>query len=270
MDMGQGNEVVLRSSRRTVVRGAAWSVPVVAAATAAPAFAASCHDPASVDYTWNVNRYYRANRQTVDRGYGYVRTDSANAAYFGQDPDGAGSQLATNVTISVAYGSNVQADVDQLFASDINVGGTGAPGLTLHQTPRNTANMSSSLTNANKSVVTFAFSRVISELTFTMTDIDSASGDFRDAVGISGATISSYSIQNTAQVGGVGSVTNPFAVIPTNSAIDNASGNGGNVTVTLTNVSTFDLHYWNVQPPSSGGGDQKVYLTNFSLKYTSC
>lgn len=267
--MSKGNEVVLRSSRRTVVRGAAWSVPVVAAATAAPAFAASCHDPAYVDYDWTVNRYYRANRQTVDRGYGYVRTDSSNAAYYGQDPDGAGNQLSTNVTITVAYGSNTAASADQLYASDINVGGTGAPGMTLHQTPRNANNMSSNLTNANKSVITFAFSRVISELTFTMTDIDSASGDFRDAVGIAGATISNYSIQNTNQVGGVGTVTNPFMVIPTNSAVDNQSGNGGNVTVTLTNVSTFDLHYWNVQPAGSGG-DQKVYLTNFKLKYTSC
>ncbi len=32
----------LRPSRRTVTRAAAWSVPVVAAATAVPAYAASC------------------------------------------------------------------------------------------------------------------------------------------------------------------------------------------------------------------------------------
>ena len=32
----------LRPTRRTLVRGAAWSVPVVSIAAAAPAFAASC------------------------------------------------------------------------------------------------------------------------------------------------------------------------------------------------------------------------------------
>ena len=34
--------------RRTMVRGAAWSVPVIAAAAAAPAQAASCTNPTTV------------------------------------------------------------------------------------------------------------------------------------------------------------------------------------------------------------------------------
>ena len=39
-------------SRRNVVRTAAWTVPVVAAAVGAPAFAASC---GTTSYTWRLD-----------------------------------------------------------------------------------------------------------------------------------------------------------------------------------------------------------------------
>jgi hypothetical protein len=267
-DLGTGTN--LTTSRRTIVRGAAWSVPVVAVAATAPAFAASpCTDGIFATMDWSVPRYYRQGGQNRDRGYGYTRTNNSTATYLTQDPDGGGPQLPISVNISVSYGSNTTADVDQLFLSDVNIGGTGAPGLTFHQTPANVNNLSSTLNNANKSVITFAFSRPVTEMSFTMTDIDSASSDFRDAVGIAGATISSFSIANTGQVGGVGTVANPFKVIPNNSAIDNTTGTGGNVNVTLTNFSTFELHYWNGQPAGSGG-DQKVFFTNPTVKYYPC
>ena len=64
-------------------------------------------------------------------------------------------------------------------------------------------------------------------------------------------------------------MTNPFRVVPTNSAVDNFSQNGGNVTVTLSNVTSFQLHYWNFEP-AGNGDDQKVYLTNFQASYLPC
>ena len=245
---------------------------MVAVATAAPAFAASpCTTPVPGSMDWNVPRFYRQGQgnKWIDRGYGYSRSSSSSADYLTQDPDGTGPQLPLALTISVSYGSNTQAAADQLTVSTTNVGGTGDVGLTLHQTPRDTALTSSSLTDRNKSIVTFAFGRVVSELTFTMTDIDSASADFRDAVGIAGAVISSSSIANTSLVQGTGTVTDPFQVRTSNSAVDNEVGSGGNVTVTLKNFSSFDLHYWNTQAAGSGG-DQKVFLTDFELTYFAC
>jgi hypothetical protein len=218
--------------------------------------------------SWNTARYTGWWGQN-DRGYGYWRSNSSTAAYLTQDPDGTGLQQPLRLDVSVTYGSNVQAESDQLVVSSQNVGGTSSRGLTLHQSPRNASQQSVTLEDRNKSVVTFTFSRQVSSLTFTMTDIDSATADFRDAVGISGAAITSYSIQNPAQVQGVGTVANPFRVIPTNSAVDNFSEGGGNVTVTLSNVTTFQIHYWNFEP-SGNGDDQKVYLTNFLATYLPC
>lgn len=260
----------VRPSRRSVVRGAAWSVPVISVAATAPAFAASpCSTPVSPDMNWSTARYTGQWWNPTDRGYGYWRTNNTTAAYLTQDPDGTGPLQPLRLDISVSYGSNVRAEADQLFVTTQNVGGTSSRGLTLHQGPRNVSQQSSTLLDRNKSVVTFTFSRQVSSLTFTMTDIDSATADFRDAIGISGAAITSYSIQNPAQVQGVGTVTNPFRVVPTNSAVDNFSQNGGNVTVTLSNVTTFQLHYWNFEP-AGNGDDQKVYLTNFQASYLPC
>ncbi len=268
----------VRPSRRSVVRGAAWSVPVISVAATAPAFAASpCSTLLNAATAWETDRYTyqwvnrngRWRYELVDRGYGYWRTDSSTAAYLTQDPDGTGPLQPLRVDISVSYGSNVRAEADQLFVSSQNVGGTSSRGLTLHQSPRDTAQQSDSLVDRNKSVVTFTFDRQVSSLTFTMTDIDSATADFRDAIGISGATITSYSIQNPAQVQGAGTVANPFRVVPTNSAVDNFSQNGGNVTVTLSNVTSFQIHYWNFEP-AGNGDDQKVYLTNFQASYLPC
>lgn len=257
----------VRPSRRSVVRGAAWSVPVVSMAATAPAYAASpCSTLVSQTMTWSTSRL-RGNG--TDRGYGYTRSSSSSANYLTQDPDGTGLQQPLRVDISVSYGGNVQASTDQLDVTTQNVGATSSRGLTLHQTPRSASQQSSTLLDRNKSVVTFAFSKPVSSLTFTMTDIDSASSDFRDAVGIAGATISSVAITDSAQVTGAGSVSDPFRVIPSNSAVDNFTENGGNVTVTLTDFSTFEIHYWNFQP-SGSGGDQKVYLTNFQAAYYPC
>jgi hypothetical protein len=50
MTSGHHQRARPRPSRRAVVRGAAWSVPVVAAATAAPAFAASTCSPVTFDF----------------------------------------------------------------------------------------------------------------------------------------------------------------------------------------------------------------------------
>ena len=55
-------EAALGTTRRTLVRGAAWSVPVVAVAATAPAFAASpCSDRYSYLLNWGATPYTRAN-----------------------------------------------------------------------------------------------------------------------------------------------------------------------------------------------------------------
>src|SRR6476661_3875666 len=85
----------LRPSRRTVTRAAAWSVPVVAAATTAPAYAASC-PPVNVTSA-NVTTYNR------------VSATEWTATF---DRDGSGPLLSNVLTAKATYDSGMKVRND--------------------------------------------------------------------------------------------------------------------------------------------------------------
>lgn len=57
-------------SRRRVVAGMAWSVPVVAVMSATPAFAASVQPPASVRLDWDNLRIWQASGRRITGNVG--------------------------------------------------------------------------------------------------------------------------------------------------------------------------------------------------------
>src|SRR5689334_18432742 len=60
----------VRPSRRSVVRGAAWSVPVVSMAATAPAFAASCMSTNSTyALDWNTASIQRSTNGNANTAY---------------------------------------------------------------------------------------------------------------------------------------------------------------------------------------------------------
>jgi hypothetical protein len=258
-----------RASRRTVVRGAAWTVPVIAVATTAPAFAASPCDAISGVVDWS--QVGRLNR-----------VSSTSATYTIPDPDGTGRGEALVLTITNTFlGSNTQlgyetsSDGGDNLKTISGVGGSAATSLTLHQAPKRESDMVNTwTTDSNKSITRFSFSRPVTGLTFTLRDIDSADGDFFDGIALTGATFTS-SITNSTYVTGTGATNSPFRAKGPDLSADNNSSRG-NVEISMSSVTTFDLHYWNLEDQAGDWAwnnidqDQKVFLSGFSFSYKPC
>lgn len=259
----------LQTSRRSVVRGAAWSVPVVAVAATAPAYAASPCDPIARTIDWGTTQY--------------TRSSVTSSTYTIPDPDGTGPGQALTLTISTTtIGSNTQTGPQATNGADDNlrlftgqVGGSSASTnhLTLHQSPINNANKSNNLTNANRTITRFSFSRTVASLGFTLRDIDATTNDFWDAIALVGlgSTTVTGTATDPASVIGAGTTANPWRGATAGTRIE-GNQNNGNVVVSMTNVTGFDLYYWNITSASSGqiDGDQKVFLSTFDVTYKPC
>lgn len=222
---------------------------------------------------------------TIDWGT-FTRTSATRGTYTTADPDGSsGSLQPLTLTVQNTFlGSNTQLGSQNsngssktsscncnrnLAVTTGTVGGTTSRGLTLHQSPKVDSSKTSTRTDANKSITTFTFSESVQNLSFTITDIDSATDDFVDAVAISGASYSGV-LADSTYLQGDGSVGNPWRGKVVEAQDD--TSNGGNVTVTFPEVTSFQLHYWNQQNSWSLSidGDQRIFLTNFRVTYNAC
>lgn len=275
--------------RRTLVQGAAWSVPTVAIAGAAPAMASSVDCMAkkgAIDWDMDV-------KTTT-----YSRTSNTLAtAKF--DPDGAGTDKPVTVTVTstkgsnIAYGPQVQNSTSigydqygrayykasglpalnnrQLFTSSGTVGGSNDQGLALHQSPIDDAKKSNTLNDpANCSTTTFKFDKAVSNLTFTIMDIDSQYQDFWDTVAVT--STSTYTVKRSSVLTGTGTPADPWRPTGNNLPYDDTS-TSGNVTITFTQpVSQFSLVYCNYTSLSNLGidGDQGIYISDFTFTYNAC
>lgn len=255
----------LAPSRRAVVAGLAWSTPVVAASLAAPAFAISSRCLTSTTATWN-----DASR--------YVRSSSTTGVYTFPDPDGTGPLQGMTLTVKTTHqGSNIKlgsqygTTLDNLTVAATAVGGAASP-LRLHQAPVSNSNKTNTLSDANKTVTTFTFSRQVTSLSFTITDIDSASNDFWDAVAVTSPTAYTGAKTSSTQVTGDGTVTNPWQAANNNTPVPDSS-TAGTVKVTFSApLTTFAIHYWNRTALSSPSidGDQGIFISNLQLTYNAC
>ncbi len=242
-----------RPTRRTVTRVAAWSVPVIAVATTAPAYAASCASVrATTSHITAVNR---------------VSSVEWNATF---DVDGNGPLPGNVMTAKATYdsGMNVRNDgpngTNDNFTVAGSVGGLNTSGLVMAQRAT-TSSPSGALGH-----YLFSFSKPVSNLSFTLTDIDSTTGDFWDSVWLTGSFTSS---NKASGLQGVGTSASPFKQVGGNSAVDNSSGSGGNVTISYPGpISSFQINYSNVATSFSSrlDPDQVVTIANIAFDFQPC
>ena len=255
----------LRASRRNVVRGAAWSVPVIAVATAAPAFAASPCDPRTNQVlAWD---------STTTTNWTRTNSRSGSASY---DPDGNGAIPALTLSVSTGYTGNMRPGYEfpnnrqnPSLRVSTPVGGLSASGLALYQSTTSTSPQGRN----EIGTYTFTFSRPVTNLRLTLTDIDSAFGDFWDVVELSaGYTVTNQGSGLVVDNGGPGG-TQRFYRNTNNGSVDNETGNAGNLGLQYAGpISTFTVSYWNGASQFSDDvdTDQVVYISDMTFDYKPC
>lgn len=246
----------VRPSRRTVTRAAAWTVPVIAVAATAPAYAASCAP-------------VRASSGNIT-GYSRVSAVEWNATF---DVDAGGPLPGNVMTVKATYdsGMSVRNDgpngVNDNFTIAASVGGLGMSGLVMAQRP--TVDTPAAPLAALGHYA-FTFTKAVSNLTFTLTDIDSATGDFWDSVWLTpGFTVSG----KASGLQGAGTSASPFKQTSGNTPVDNTNGGAGNVTITYPGpINGFTINYSNAATSFATGidQDQVVTITNFGFDFQPC
>ena len=198
--------------RRTVAKGMAWAAPVVAASAAAPALAASC---APVTYT---GAFTQANV------YGPPPT-----SYTWTN---AGGDTITLTLSTSTYGGKTLQSNNLTSAGGINQGYNGQgdlrdDGLLLQQN------------GSGGQVLTITFSEPVTDLTFTVADIDWLTRRYRDSVVLSPAPTT---VSNGPEIQGGGTTGAPLTS-RTNREV-NSSEPANRSTVTYDGpVSSFTLDF---------------------------
>ena len=231
--------------RRAVARGAAWSVPVLAAAAAAPAYAASaCPGGTARSVTWE-NNSATSGGNTTQAGTLTGNTVTVSSSYAGS----AGSRATRNMA---SYSINTTRDSFELS--------NNIP-------PSGTANI-----EGNYQTATFQFTSRVSSLTFAIDDIDQTTGStaFSDRVAIIpelGATASGVKGSWLVGDGTLGSETTTAGPWRTTGG---ATGYDSRQTVTVTisgGFTSFALRYWTtVGAPSNA----QMWIRIRNMQVQSC
>lgn len=247
----------LRASRRNVVRGAAWSVPVVAVAATAPAFAASCTTDYAMRLDWGnaVAEFSRA-----------LNGNSATASATG----GAGSTPLLVTFGSVYIRPNNQADRrasnNLTVPPDTNVGGagTGQRALMLRHLNHGEG-------RTYRQVLTISFARAVTGLSFRISDIDSLNNTFYDRVELTGTR---EGVRTGVRGRGLEETENNNSRGPwrSTSDSDNADTNTAERIVDVTYSGTIaantpiTLTYWSAR----AGSEQYIFLGDFTFTAKNC
>lgn len=208
-------------SRRSVVRGAAWSVPVVAVAATAPAFAASpcTNRTALLPVSWS--SLYSTTRQTGSIGGTPVVNVSAG-------------YTATRVGGGALHSSNLAPTRVAETQDSFSLVNTSPTSWSLNP-------------EGNFQTVTFSFTQDVYGLTFSIDDIDRASG-YHDHVFLAGAPETPEVTLGSAVTGG-GTSTNAWRT--TGASGDNATNQ--TVTVTYPNglvpITSLTLRFYSTVGP---------------------
>jgi hypothetical protein len=252
---GIGSERSVATTRRTLMRGAAWSVPVVAVAAQAPAFAASPCDPQTYKIDWGTTTYTPPSSLTASPNTG-TATVSGSAG---------GSSMSVTFASTLAGGAT-RYDGNLTVPTTTNIGGLGATERGLAVRTGNTA-----LTALVNQTITITFGRAISNLSFYIVDLD-RDANFWDRVTCTPVPTSSSTRAST--VAGVGDAglevagSGPFRYTGGTTGIDDTS-NAGNVQLVYAGGSSFtslQLNYWNAGTP----GPQGILLSDFTFTARGC
>lgn len=241
-------------TRRNVVRTAAWTVPVVAAGVAAPAYAASCHD---TTYDWRLDWGAASTSWAQPAVVSGIQTGDAVIS-------GAAGSTAMRVTFRSEMFGTMQRDVNNLKLSNAignqstsNVGGLNqGPGLNISHAAAIPSGRN------NRQEVQITFNRAVTNLSFTISDTDWSNGGWDDRVELTGSrAVSSTGIQ------GAGVLNDPWMAINEGNA-GNSSGTR-NITVTYSSLAAntaITLTFWN----DSGNSNQRVFLSDFTFRAIGC
>ncbi len=234
------------SSRRAVVRGAAWSVPVVSLAAAAPAFAASpCSDTYSYRMDWGTSTY---TKDSVSSATAVAPTTTVT--------DGA--PVTISIASSFAGGTDRRGPENLTVPAATNIGNLGAAERGLFLFHSTTA-----ATRDSRQTVVFTFDRTISALAFTFVDVDSATNGWLDNVELSGTRTGSY---NAANLTGSGTQAAPWRPVGTNTPYA-TTANSGNVSVSYSgSLTSITIDYYS----TVAGSTQGLYLSDFTFTAKGC
>lgn len=254
-------------SRRTVVRGVAWSTPVVAVAATAPAFAASpCQTRYSYRLDWGTTPYSRTDARNgsasvTSAGGTPVSVTLASLPVGANVPD-----AARNLTVPANTGSGTTAD-----PVVTSLGGrAGERGVMLYHA-------SSTAGRSNRQEVTITFGRAVRDLQFWITDIDTitspAYSDRAELVGYnaSGGVVP-FASSNDG-ITGSGTQASPWLRASASNVSENAAGAQTSVSfakaspMDATDVKSMKLTYWNAT-----GGTQyhRIFLGDLSFTAMGC
>lgn len=220
-------------TRRSVVKGVSWSAPVVAAAAAAPALAASCRNP--LTYT---GRFTQADSSTISRRYTYTAS--------------GGASVVVTVATS-AYGGKVLQRSNLTAAGNTTTGGYNGAGSLLQAD-----GLQLQQEGAGGQKLTITFSKPVTDLTFSIADIDWNGSTYQDSVWVSP---SPTSVSLGTAVKGGASQSGPLQARQTGQVTSSTSANWASVTIAGP-VSSFVVDY----SSTTGTGVQQIFLTGLSFK----
>lgn len=232
-------------TRRSVARGAAWAVPVVVASATVPAVAAS-----------------RCTTQTFSVDWSrWTRTPPSTATPLSSDRG--------SMTVVGSAGGTLTIFGDQTANAAILSGSQDLQGPSSGNLP---TNPSSGLKNPlmfqhlagstpQRATATFTFSRPVTNLSFSIGDIDGGPGNrWSDRVSLSsGFTVTSLA----SGVTGSGTAASPFA--PNGSTNLSYTQTTGNVTVNYASASSFTLTFANA---TGFTGAQNIVIG--PMTFTAC
>lgn len=216
-------------TRRSIIATGAWAAPVVAVGAAAPAFAAS----ACIPQTLNWNNYTA-----------------------GQAAPSAITIGSTKITQSIAYGTATNGSATPPGANSgfVQTGPSG--GIAGNRFTLAMGTAATPIQVGDFLTWTLTFSTPVQNVQFTVTDIDRATGSWKDSVAVSPAPTSASKGSNVNT--GTGTTADPWTstdnvnVLPTSGA--------GNVAVTYKGpISSIVLTYKNLEP---GTGSQMLININ--------
>ncbi|QCX27469.1 hypothetical protein [Nocardioides jishulii] len=190
---------------------------------------------------------------------------------------------ATNAFTGARMRGATSGSYQNMRVSPGNIGGLRSRGLTLLQdlgTSSSSHGATSLVRQGHSQVLTLGFNRPVKNLQFTVTDIDSANGQYQDRLIVSGTRTFTFASALTgngtpATTQAATASTWPFRNTGTNSSYDPATSGAGNVTVNYgptTGVSTVQVTFWNDQAGNNldNNGLQGIFISDLTFTAMTC
>jgi hypothetical protein len=256
-------------SRRTVLRAAAWTAPAVSVAVAVPAYAACSNvSPVTGVVDWDATTGSGRNRRAV-----FSPSDSRGGTYT-LSQTGAD---ALSVKVAAGYENNMRPLDQWTMRTHSPVGGlSGVSGLCLAQYNSRSTARAAKDRRLDRGTYTVTFGRPVTNLFFTVTDIDSLPGDYIDKIELSAVVPHAEMGQKGAGVTGAGTLASPYTPINGNRQVPDPASSAGNVSASSGNVrvqfpgaiSSFTLTYWNDVAQFTEDTTQGVWISDMSFQYS--